>query len=107
MVDPVDYMKKLGLFGIGVYALTEEKIDEYVRELIESGAINREEGKKYVTELIERKNKQQEELEEKISSKVKETFGKTELATKEEIKALEDKITKLEEMLAEALKKDE
>jgi len=107
MGDPVDYMKKLGLFGIGVYAMTEEKIDEYVKELIESGEINREEGKKYVQELIDRKNEQQEDLEEKISSKVKETFGKTEIASKEEIKALEDKIAKLEEMLAEALKKDE
>ncbi|MBP2029842.1 polyhydroxyalkanoate synthesis regulator phasin [Methanohalophilus levihalophilus] len=107
MGDPVDYMKKLGLFGIGIYAMTEEKIDEYVKELIESGEINREEGKKYVQELIDRKNEQQEDLEEKISSKVKETFGKTEIASKEEIKALEDKIAKLEEMLAEALKKDE
>ena len=107
MGDPVDYMKKLGLIGIGVYALTEEKIDEYVRELIESGEINREEGKKYVNELIDRKNAQQEEIEEKISTKVKETFGKTDLASKNEIKALEEKIEKLEAMLKEALKKDE
>lgn len=107
MGDPVDYMKKLGLFGIGVYAMTEEKIDEYVRELVESGEINREEGKKYVQELIDRKNEQQEDIEEKISAKVNETFGKTDIASKDEIKALEDKIAKLEEMLAEALKKDE
>ncbi len=107
MGDPVDYMKKLGLFGIGVYALTEEKIDEYVRELVESGEINREEGKKYVNDLIDRKNEQQADIEEKISTKVKETFGKTDLASKDEIKALEDKIEKLEEMLKEALKKDE
>lgn len=107
MVDPVEYMKKLGLFGIGIYALTEEKIDEYVRELIESGEINREEGKKFVNDLIEKKREQQEELEEKISSKVQETFGKSNLASKEEIKALEDKISKLEEMLKKALSKEE
>jgi polyhydroxyalkanoate synthesis regulator phasin len=107
MGDAMEYMKKIGLFGVGVYALTEEKINEYVKELVESGEINREEGKKFVNELLEKRKEQQDELEDKISSKVKETFKKSEVASRDEIKSLEEKIEKLEAMLAEALKKDE
>jgi polyhydroxyalkanoate synthesis regulator phasin len=106
MVDPMNCVKKLGLFGIGIYAMTEEKINEYVKELVENGEINKDEGKKFVKELIEKKNEQQEEIEEKISSKVKETVNKADLASKSEIKALDDKIENLEAMLKEALNKD-
>ena len=106
MVDPIDYMKKVGLFGLGIYALTEEKINESIKEMVESGDLNREEGKKFVEELIEKRKVQQDELEEKISSKVKETFGKSDLATKDEIKNLEDKIERLEKLLEEASKKE-
>ena len=106
MVDPIDYMKKIGLFGIGIYALTEEKINESITEMIESGDINREEGKKFVEDLIEKRRAQQDEIEEKISSKVQETFGKSDLATKDEIKSLEEKIERLEKLLEDATKKE-
>ncbi|ADE37455.1 phasin family protein [Methanohalophilus mahii] len=106
MYDPVYYMKKFGLFTVGLYALTEEKINEYVKELVESGEINREEGKKFVTDLIETKRKQQEEMEEKMSSRVKEAVNKSDVATQEHVKNLEEKIDRLEKMLAKSLGED-
>lgn len=106
MYDPVYYMKKFGLFTVGLYALTEEKINEYVKDLVESGEINREEGKKFVTDLIESKRKQQEEMEEKMSSRVKEAVNKSDVATQEHVKNLEEKIDRLEKMLAKSLGED-
>ncbi|WP_462272518.1 phasin family protein [Methanohalophilus sp.] len=106
MYDPVYYMKKFGLFTVGLYALTEEKINEYVKDLVESGEINREEGKKFVTDLIESKRKQQEEMEEKMSSHVKEAVNKSDVATQEHVKNLEEKIDRLEKMLAKSMGED-
>ncbi|ATU09076.1 phasin family protein [Methanohalophilus portucalensis] len=106
MYDPVYYMKKFGLFTVGLYALTEEKINEYVKDLVESGEINREEGKKFVTDLIESKRKQQEEMEEKMSSRVKEAVNKSDVATQEHVKNLEEKIDRLEKMLAKSMGED-
>ena len=100
----IDTMKKLGLFGLGMYAITEEKIDEYVKELVENGDFNKEEGKKFVEDLLERQRQQQEDLEDRISSKVQEVFGKSDLASKEEIEALHKKIEDLEELLKEKKK---
>ncbi|MGM0770128.1 MAG: phasin family protein [Halobacteriota archaeon] len=97
----MDTMKKLGLFGLGMYAITEEKIDEYVKELVESGDFNKEEGKKFVEDLIERQREQQEDLADRISGKVQESFGKSDLASKEEIEALRKKIEDLESLLKE------
>ncbi|WP_445475079.1 phasin family protein [Methanococcoides methylutens] len=102
----IDTMKKLGLFGLGLYAITEEKIDEYVKELVENGEFNKEEGKKFVEDLIEKRRQQQEDLEDKISSKVQEVFGKSDLATKEEMDALHKKIEDLEALLKEKNKEE-
>ena len=92
----IEIIRKLGLLGIGAWALTEEKINEMSKELVDKGEINKEEGKKFVRELIDEQKKQKDELENKISEKVKETFGKANMETKKELKHLEKKIDKLE-----------
>lgn len=99
----IETIKKLGLFGIGAWALTEEKINEITKELIDKGDINKEEGKKFVRELIEEQKKQKEEIENRISETVKETFGKAKIETKEDIERLEMRINKLEEEIKKLL----
>ena len=95
----IETIRKLGLLGMGAWALTEEKINEISKDLVEKGEINKEEGKKFVTELIDEQKKQKNELESKISEKVKDTFGKAEMEMNKEIKRLEKKIDKLEEAI--------
>ncbi len=41
----IESLKKVGLFGIGVLSITEEKIKQVVNELVEKGEMNKEEGK--------------------------------------------------------------
>ena len=99
----IETIKKLGLFGIGAWALTEEKINEISKELIDKGEINKEDGKKFVRELVEEQKKQKEEIENRISETVKETFGKAKTETKEDIERLEMRINKLEEDIKKLL----
>lgn len=95
----IDSIKKLGLFGLGMYAITEEKIDEIVKTLVDDGEFNKEEGKKFVEELVEKQKQQQKDFEEAVSEKVQDVFGKSDLATKEEIDVLHKKIEELEALL--------
>ncbi|WP_243683944.1 hypothetical protein [Methanosarcina barkeri] len=39
-------IRKLGLIGAGLWAITEDKIDDLVKELVDKGDISKEEGKK-------------------------------------------------------------
>ena len=101
-----DTIRKFGLFSIGAWALTEEKITEFVNDLVDKNEINREDGKKFVNELISARKKQKDDLEKNISTKVQEVLGKADLATKKEIKSIEDKIDNIEAAIKELSKKD-
>ena len=98
-------LRKLGLIGIGVLAITEEKIRQTVDELIEKGEMNREEGKSLVQELLAEKKKQMQELGDTISNSVQNSIDRSKIATAEDIAHLEDRITELEKTIKEFFEK--
>ncbi len=105
MSDMSDMFKKMGLFGIGILTLTQEKIEEFSQEMIKKGEISREEGKKFVKEVLSEKEKQLKEIEEKINEKVRENLKKSGVVMKSDIEALEKKIEKLEKTIHSIAKK--
>lgn len=102
-------LKKVGLFGIGLWALTEDKINELSKELIESGEMNKKEGKKFVKEVLEEQKKQKDDIEKKINSKVQETFKRAEVVKKEDLKILKEQMQQIQDKLDELIgeKKEE
>lgn len=107
VTDITDIMKKVGLFGIGLWALTEEKIQDIADDLIENGEIKKEEGKKFVREVIDEQKKQKEDIEKKISSKVQDTITKADIATKDEVRELKEIIKQLEEKIDKLVGSDD
>ncbi len=105
MSDMSDMFKKMGLFGIGILTLTQEKIEEFTQEMIKKGEISREEGKKFVKEVLSEKEKQLKDIEEKINEKVRENLKKSGVVMKSDIEALERKIEKLEKTIHSIAKK--
>jgi polyhydroxyalkanoate synthesis regulator phasin len=105
MSEMSDMFRKMGLFGIGVISLTQEKVEEFSQEMIKKGELSREEGKKFVQELISEREKQIQELEDKINERVTETFEKSGVVMKSDITALEKKIEKLEKTIQAMSKK--
>ena len=101
----IESLKKVGLLGIGVLSITEEKIKQVVDELVEKGEMNREEGKTLVHEILTEKTKQMQELEEKISGDVQNAIGKSKIALKDDVSRLEDKITELEKTIQKLVEK--
>jgi len=100
-----DMFKKMGLFGIGIISLTQEKIEEFSQEMIKKGEMSKEEGKKFVKEVLSEKEKQLKDIEEKINERVKENIKKSGVVMKSDISALERKIEKLEKTIQSMAKK--
>jgi len=94
-----EVIKKIGLMGVGLAAMTEEKAKEIVSEMEKKGEISKEEGKKLVNEIMEERKKQRKEMEEKVSSEVEKAMTKAGLATKDDVKKLDRRLKNIEEML--------
>lgn len=105
MSEMSEMMKKMGLFGVGVISLTQEKAEEFTQEMIKKGEMSREEGKKFVREILSEKEKQVKDLEDKINDKVENVMKKSGVVMKSDISALEKKIEELEKTIQSLSKK--
>lgn len=105
MSDMSETFRKMGLFGIGVISLTQEKVEEFSQEMIKKGEISKEEGKKFVKEILSEKEKQLKDIEEKINERVRENIKKSGVVMKSDITALERKLEKLEKTIQSMAKK--
>lgn len=90
-------VRKLGLIGAGLWAITEDKVNDLVKELVDKGDISKEEGKKAVQDMLEERKKQKLDLEKKISEKIQESISKTDIFTKKDMHELKSRIKTLEE----------
>ncbi|MBN2110013.1 MAG: hypothetical protein JW705_02855 [Methanosarcinaceae archaeon] len=96
MQEITEIWRKAGLFGIGMWAFTEEKLQDIADELIENGEMKKEEGKKFIRDLMDEQKKQKEEVENKISARVQEAVDKADIARKNEISELKELMKALE-----------
>ena len=89
--------RKLGLIGAGLWAMTEEKIDDVVKDLVDKGDISKEEGKKAVQDLLEESKKQKADIEKKVSEKIQDAISKKDIFSRKDMIGLESRIKDLEE----------
>ena len=96
----IDTLRKMRLFGVGIIALTQEKLEEFTQEMVKKGEMDREEGKKFVIEVLLEKDRLFKEIEDKINRKVKDTIERSGVATKKDIQTLEKRLEILEKGIA-------
>lgn len=96
-----DTLRKMRLFGIGIIALTQEKLEEFTQEMIKKGEMDREEGKLFVFEVLLEKDRQLKDIEEKINQKIKDIIENSGIATKKDIQVLEKRVNSLERDITE------
>ncbi|MEA2004249.1 MAG: hypothetical protein U9O53_04835 [archaeon] len=99
------FARKAALLGIGIAAITKEKAEILVKDLTKGGDLNKEEGKKLVAELMTKSKKSKKELETTVNKQVHQVTKKANVASRKEIKVLEDKIKKLEAEIKKQAKK--
>ncbi|MBW2646753.1 MAG: hypothetical protein JRE23_11345 [Deltaproteobacteria bacterium] len=96
-----DLIKKTMLTGVGLAAMTKDKVEELAKELADKGKLSEKEGKKLVDDLLKKSEKAKKDLEKEIERVVKDTMKKMNLAGAEELSNLTKRIRKLEGALKE------
>ncbi|MBC2695719.1 MAG: hypothetical protein HF982_10690 [Desulfobacteraceae bacterium] len=96
-----DIIKKVMLTGVGLAAITKDKVEDLARDLAKKGELTEKEGKKLVDDLLTKSEKAKEDLEKEIEKVVKDTMKKMNLAGAEELSNLTKRIIKLEQALKE------
>lgn len=91
----MDDLKKVLLAGIGLTAMTYDKAEQFVKEMIDKGRLTIDEGKELQSEL---KRKSQAEAEGFLEQ-IKEKSQSLQYATKDDLKRLEEKLDALLEQL--------
>ncbi|MBN1293988.1 MAG: hypothetical protein JXB48_19280 [Candidatus Latescibacteria bacterium] len=81
-------------FGIGLTA--KEKIEKAGQDLAKEWGLSKEAGKKMLAELRKRHEDIQKTIAERISDAVSEAINKLNVATKDEMKRLNERLTALE-----------
>lgn len=84
-------LKKVLLAGIGLTAMTVDKADSFVKELVKKGRLTVEEGKELEQELKRQSKEEAQEFLNKLDDKK----SSVEYATKEDVKRLEEKLDAL------------
>ncbi|HSH36874.1 phasin family protein [Schnuerera sp.] len=93
-----DLFKKVFFAGIGTMALTYEKANELVKDLVEKGKITVEQGKQLNEELkrVVKDNNQNTQNMNDIEMNIKTYLDNLNLATKEDIDNINRRIDELE-----------
>lgn len=93
----LDIIKKSIFLGLGIAAVTKEKVESFVDELIEKGQLAKEDKIIVVQEIVNKIEKNENEVVNDALNRVLSSFG---LATQKDIKELQESISKLEKKLA-------
>ncbi len=90
-------------FSVGFAAQTGEKLTKLMQNLIEQDKISEKEAKIFLDEYAEKVEEMTKKFDEKLEDFVKEKLEDMTFVTGEEIKKVEDRISKLEKLIDEKL----
>ncbi len=97
-----DFARNILLAGLGA----QEKIKEFVDDLVKKGELSESQGAKIVKEWSEKASQSTSDLREDISEVISKTLEKMNIPTKEDLESLNKKIESLSMRIA-ALEKTE
>jgi polyhydroxyalkanoate synthesis regulator phasin len=97
----MDIFRKVIFFGLGAIAMTQEKAEEFVDELIKKGEVASTERYKAVDKLLKEADKQQKEFQDKVSESVQKTIANMGLPTKKDWDEVKEALKRIEMRLTE------
>lgn len=97
----IDLIKQTFFTGIGLAAMTRDKVQEMATELAKSAQLSGDKGKEFVQEALDRSERARKDFEDMIQKHVKDAVKQTSLATHDDILKLNKRIAHLEQLLAE------
>jgi polyhydroxyalkanoate synthesis regulator phasin len=88
-------LDKLMLAGLGAMSMTREKAEAIFDEYVEKGRAEKEHRAGFVQDLMDQAEKTKQDLEKMIADQFEKAMTKQPLATKEDLKRVEDKLDQL------------
>lgn len=101
----IELLKKTAFIGLGVAALTKEKVEEVAKDFIAKGAITEQEGERFVADIIEKSAQAKVDLSQMIDEKVEVVLSKADLVKGEEYNRLAEQVALLQGELADLKEK--
>ena len=92
MKEKIDYVRDVGLIGLGIVSLTRRRADEIAEKLIEASKKSKTEGKKMRKKVDDMAEKGRSTLLSMIREETKSMADEMELVTKDDLKELEKKL---------------
>ncbi len=94
--DPFELWKKAFLVGLGATAMTVEKVQEFVNEMVERGEMTQKEAMSFSEDLKNRAMKEKEAVETKlhdiVDAQLKAAIKRLGLVTKEDLELLREEL---------------
>jgi len=88
-------LDKILAAGLGAMSITKEKAEQIFDEYVKKGQAQREQKTGFVKELLDSAEKTRTDLEKLVSEQVKKAVAQIQLATKDDIKRIEQKLDTL------------
>ncbi|PHJ37113.1 ATP synthase subunit B [Desulforamulus profundi] len=92
----MDFIKKGLAFGLGLAVTSKEQAEKFVNELVKKGELSQEESKDMINQLIQRGEEEKKEIKRIMREQLKQMMDELNLATKDDINRLEQRIQNLE-----------
>jgi len=94
-----DLGKKMFYFGLGLAAVTKERIEEFVNDLVKTGEVKQQEIGSLKEKLLAKAEEEKKELLNIIRTQVKAVADELGFVTRDEIDKLKKQLRKLEKEL--------
>lgn len=94
-------IRNLVLAGVGAAVLTKDKVLEVTRQLVEQGKLSSGEAEKMADDLLEESRQQARNLGDMLDQGLRKAVEALNLAGRQELKTLEDRVAALEAEVAQ------
>lgn len=88
-------LDKVFLAGLGAISMTKEKAEQIFDEYVKKGAVERDQKGGFVKEILDTAEKTRADMEKMVAEQVKKAVASIPLATKEDLKRVEQKLDQI------------
>lgn len=90
-------LKKGLAFGLGLAIASKEQVEKIIDELVKKGELSLDESKEVIDQWKQQTEARKTEVQRLVREQIKQVIDKLDLATKEDVRQLEERIRRLEE----------
>jgi polyhydroxyalkanoate synthesis regulator phasin len=94
-----DALEKAAYTGLGLAALTKDKLDEAVETLKKERGLTEDEGRRLAEELKDGAETARRNLDDRVDVAVEKAYKRLKLASHEELESLKERVAELERQL--------